>query len=180
MRPGVRAFHTQVEPNDAPITRSMTLLLACATGAVVANLYYAQPLLHTIGRQLGVGEAAAGLVVTASQLGYALGLILLVPVGDVVNRRVLVPLVLLASTGALMAMAVAPGLPLLIGAAGAIGVTSVVVQILVPLAAELAPDAERGRIVGRVMSGLLLGILLSRTVAGFAAAAIGWRGLYGL
>jgi predicted MFS family arabinose efflux permease len=168
-----------MEPRNG-ITRSMTLLLACATGAVVANLYYAQPLLHTIARQFGVREAAAGLVVTASQLGYAAGLILLAPVGDVVSRRGLVPIVLLASTAALSAMALAPGLPVLIGAAGAVGVTSVVVQILVPLAAELAPDAERGRVVGRVMSGLLVGILLSRTVAGLVAAGIGWRGLYGL
>jgi predicted MFS family arabinose efflux permease len=162
------------------ISRSTTLLLACATGAVVANLYYAQPLLHTIARQLSVREAAAGLVVTASQLGYAAGLVLLVPVGDIVSRRGLVPLVLLGSTVALAAMAVSPGLPALIGAAGAVGLTSVVVQILVPLAAELAPDAERGRVVGQVMSGLLLGILLSRTVAGFLAAGIGWRGVYGL
>jgi predicted MFS family arabinose efflux permease len=167
-----------MESNDSRISPSMVLLLACATGAVVANLYYAQPLLHTIARQLGVGAAAAGLIVTASQLGYAAGLILLVPVGDVLNRRALVPAVLLASTVALVAMAVAPRLPLLVGAAALVGVTSVVIQILVPLAAELAPDAERGRIVGRVMSGLLLGILLSRTVAGFVAAAIGWRGLY--
>jgi predicted MFS family arabinose efflux permease len=166
--------------SDTSISRAMTLLLACATGVVVANLYYAQPLLHTIARQFGVGEAAAGLVVTASQLGYAAGLLLLVPVGDVVSRRGLVPIVLLAGTGVLLAMALAPGLPALVGAAGAVGVTSVVVQILVPLAAELAPEAERGRVVGRVMSGLLLGILLSRTIAGFVADWIGWRGLYGL
>jgi predicted MFS family arabinose efflux permease len=112
-----------MESNDSHISPSMVLLLACATGAVVANLYYAQPLLHTIARQLGVGAAAAGLIVTASQLGYAAGLILLVPVGDVLNRRALVPAVLLASTVALVAMAVAPRLPLLVGAAALVGVT---------------------------------------------------------
>jgi predicted MFS family arabinose efflux permease len=169
-----------MESNEPQPTRSMVLLFACATGAVVANLYYAQPLLHTIARQFGVGIGAAGLIVTASQLGYAAGLILLVPAGDVLNRRALVPVVLLGSTVALAVMAAVPGFPFLVAAAGLVGLTSVVVQILVPLAAELAPDAERGRIVGRVMSGLLVGILLSRTVAGLVAAAIGWRGLYWL
>ena len=143
-------------PQTSGITRSLTLLFAGATGLVAANLYYAQPLLHTIASEFRVGEAAAGLVVTVSQLGYAAGLLLLVPVGDAVNRRRLVPAVLAFTTLALLVSAAAPSLAVLVLGAGAVGVTSVVVQILVPLAAELAGDAQRGRVVGTVMSGLLV------------------------
>lgn len=160
------------------IGRGLTLLLAVACGVAVADLYYAQPLLSTIAVGLGVGSGTAGLVVTLSQIGYAAGLALLVPAGDMLDRRRLVPAVLLLTAVALAASAAAPTVGVLIGLAALVGVGSVAAQILVPLAASLANDDERGRVVGTVMSGLLLGILLARTGSGLVAGASSWRVVY--
>jgi predicted MFS family arabinose efflux permease len=158
----------------------LVLLLAVACGATVANLYYAQPLLDTIARELDVSSGAAGLLVTATQAGYVTGLILLVPLGDLLERRRLVSRLLVLDALALAAATFAPSLGLLAAALAVVGVSSVAAQILVPFASSLAPEAERGRVVGRVMSGLLLGILLARTVAGVVAELGGWRLIYGL
>jgi len=162
----------------AGIGRGLVALLALACGVSVANIYYAQPVLHRIAVDLGVGSDAAGLVVTGSQVGYAAGLALLVPVGDVVARRRLVPLVLVLTALALVGMALAPALSVLVAFAAVVGLGSVAAQILVPLAAGLATESERGRVVGVVMSGLLLGILLARTLAGAVAEVAGWRGVF--
>jgi predicted MFS family arabinose efflux permease len=162
------------------IGRARTLLLAVVCGAAVANIYYAQPLLHTIGQAFGVGDGTAGLLVTASQIGYATALALLVPLGDLLERRRLVTVLLLASAVVLALAAAAPGFGLLAGAVALVGVTSAVAQIAVPLAASLAGDHERGQVVGTVMSGLLIGILGARTVAGFVAEAGGWRWVFGV
>ncbi len=156
----------------------MVILLAVACGLAVANLYYAQPLLHTIATSFGVGSGTAGLVVTLGQIGYAIGLALLVPVGDLVAPRRLVPLVLAGTAAALVASAVAPNIGVLIAVSLLVGLGSVAAQILVPLAATLADDERRGQVVGTVMSGLLLGILLARTVSGFVAAAGSWRTVF--
>lgn len=157
---------------------ALVRLLAVACGATVANLYYAQPLLATIARAFGVSSAVAGLIVTVSQLGYAAGLVLIVPLGDLVHRRRLVcRLLLLASVGLLLT-AVAPSLQVLVVAIGVVGVTSVTAQILVPLASELAGEEDGGRVVGIVMSGLLIGILVARTVSGLIAGVAGWRSVY--
>ncbi len=158
----------------------VTVLLAVACGLSAANLYYAQPLLDSLATAFGVRPAAAALVVTASQIGYAVGLVLLVPLGDLVENRLLAVRVLVATALALTLAAVSPSLNVLVAAAVAVGLTSVVAQILVPLAANLAPPAQRGQIVGRVMSGLLLGILLARTVSSLIAAALGWRAVFAL
>jgi predicted MFS family arabinose efflux permease len=158
--------------------RPLVALLALACALTVANLYYAQPLLDTIARQLDVGTGAAGLVVTLGQLGYALGLVLLVPLGDLANRRRLVTVTLLVSAGGLVLVAAAPSFAVLGAAIAVVGFTSVVAQILVPLAATLAGDHERGRVVGYVMTGLLLGTILSRTVAGLVAEVAGWRAMF--
>jgi predicted MFS family arabinose efflux permease len=158
----------------------LVLLLAVACGATVANLYYAQPLLDTIARALHVSSGTAGLLVTATQAGYVTGLLLIVPLGDLLQRRRLVSLLLLVDALALAAATVAPSFGLLAVALGVVGVSSVAAQILVPFASTLAGEEERGRVVGRVMSGLLLGILLARTVAGLVAALGGWRLIYGL
>ncbi len=144
----------------------------------VADLYYAQPLLSTIAVDLGVGSGSAGLVVTLSQIGYAAGLALLVPVGDMLERRRLVPAVLALTAVGLAGSAAAPTIGVLVALAVVVGVGSVAAQILVPLAASLAGDDERGRVVGTVMSGLLLGILLARTGAGLVAGASSWRVVY--
>ena len=167
-RPGV---------SDA-ISRRLVVVLAVAAGVAVANLYYAQPLLPTIARDFGVADATVGLVVTVSQLGYAAGLAFLVPLGDLLDRRRLVPGVVAATACVLAAAAAAPGAAVLIGLAALIGLGSVAAQVMVPLAAELAGDEERGRVVGTVMSGLLLGILLGRTAAGVISGLAGWRAVY--
>jgi predicted MFS family arabinose efflux permease len=158
----------------------LVLLLAVACGATVANLYYAQPLLDTIARALGTSAGAAGLLVTATQAGYVVGLLFIVPLGDLLQRRKLVSLLLVLDACALAAATAAPSLGVLAAALALVGVTSVAAQILVPFASALAAEDERGRVVGRVMSGLLLGILLARTVSGLVAELGGWRLIYAL
>jgi predicted MFS family arabinose efflux permease len=152
--------------------------MAVACGLTVANLYYAQPLLALIAATFGVGHGAAAIVVTATQLGYAVGLAFLVPLGDVLQTRRLACRTLVAVAVALLVAALSPGFTLFLVMSVLIGVTSVVVQVLVPFAAQLAPPELRGRYVGRVMSGLLLGILLARSLASVMAAAWGWRSIY--
>jgi predicted MFS family arabinose efflux permease len=159
----------------ASLDRRVVVLLAVACGATVANLYYAQPLLDVIARDLGVSTGAAGLLVTASQVGYAAGLVFLVPLGDLLDRRRMVARMLVVTAAGLAVAAAAPGFAVLAAAIGVVGVTSVVAQVLVPLAGTLAADHERGQVVGNVMSGLLLGILLARTAAGLIAELGGWR-----
>jgi predicted MFS family arabinose efflux permease len=159
---------------------SLVLLMAIACGAAVANIYYAQPLLSTIAHDFSVSDGTAGLLVTASQVGYAAGLVLLVPLGDLIERRRLITGILLVTALALAATAAAPSFTLLAAALLVVGVTSVVAQILVPLASALAPESERGRVVGKVMSGLLVGILVARTASGLLSELGGWRLVFGV
>ena len=166
-------------PQAAVLSTALVRLMAVTCAVTVANLYYAQPLLHAIGSSLHVSQASASLLVTAAQLGYAAGLLLVVPIGDIVRRRPLLTGLLAADTLALAASAVAPNLELLGSLAVVVGVTSVVVQMLVPYAATLAPDEQRSRVIGTLMSGLLIGILLSRTFSGVVAQLAGWRVVYG-
>jgi predicted MFS family arabinose efflux permease len=149
--------------------------MAVACGAAVANIYYAQPLLSTIAHDFSVSDGTAGLLVTASQVGYAAGLVLLVPLGDLLERRRLITGILLITALALLATAVAPSFSVLAAALLVVGVTSVVAQILVPLASSLAAEDERGRVLGKVMSGLLVGILVARTASGLLSELDGWR-----
>jgi predicted MFS family arabinose efflux permease len=165
-------------PSAHHISHRVVLLLAVSTGIAVATNYYAQPLLATIGRSLKLGSGEAGLVVTASQVGYAAGLVFLVPLGDLVERRRLVVAMCLVAAACLVGAAAAPDLAVLLVLVGLAGASSVVAQVLVAFAATLAGDDERGKVVGTVMSGLLLGILLARTVAGYIAAASSWRVVY--
>jgi predicted MFS family arabinose efflux permease len=154
--------------------------MAVATGAVVANLYYAQPVLHEVAATFHVGAAAAALVVTCTQVGYAASLLFLVPLGDLHQRRHLVVLVFAGAAVAMAVCAVAPSLWLFEVASVAAGVTSVAGQMMVPFAADLASEERRGRVVARIMTGLLLGILLARTVSGAVAQVAGWRAIYWL
>jgi predicted MFS family arabinose efflux permease len=158
----------------------LTLVLAVACGLAVANIYYPQPLLATIARSFRTGSGTVGLVVTFSQIGFAVGLALILPLGDLLSRRRLVPAILFGTAAALVASSVAPDIAVLIALALVVGLGSVAAQILVPLAAELAGEEERGKVVGRVMSGLLIGILLARTVSGLVAGATSWRVVYGV
>ncbi|MBP2297764.1 MFS transporter [Azospirillum picis] len=162
------------------LSRSLVILMAMACGVVVANIYYAQPLVALIGPAVGLSPEAASLVVTLTQIGYGVGLILLVPLGDLLENRRLVVVTLCSTVAALLVAAVAPTASLFLAAAFLIGVTSVAVQMLVPLAAHMAPEASRGRVVGNVMSGLLLGILLARPVSSLIADSLGWRAVFAL
>lgn len=162
----------------APPRRGLIALLAIAAGATVANLYYLQPLLAHVAHAFRVSEAQAGLTVTAAQAGYALGLLLIVPLGDGVERRRLIAGMTLLCAVTLLAVAAAPGFAWLLAANFALGVVTVVPQLVVPFAAHLAPEGTRGRVVGVVMSGLLVGIILSRSISGFSGAVFDWRVLY--
>jgi predicted MFS family arabinose efflux permease len=157
------------------VSRRLVLLLAVACGATVANLYYAQPLLDTLSRAFSVSQATAGLLITISQIGYVLGLALLVPSGDLHERRGLITAALLATAGGLVVAAIAPGFAVFAVALALVGFTATAAQVIVPMSASLAAESERGRVVGTVMSGLLIGILLARTFSGLVAAALGWR-----
>ncbi len=160
------------------LTAGLTFLFAVAAGAAVGNLYWAQPLLDLIAQDLDTSTATAGWLVTATQIGYAAGIVLIVPLGDVLDRRRLIPLTLLCSAVALVACAVAPSFGILLAAITLLGLTTVSGQLLTPLAGDLADDADRGRVVGTVASGILTGILVSRTVSGLVADAAGWRAIY--
>jgi predicted MFS family arabinose efflux permease len=153
-------------------------VLAVASGVAVANLYYAQPLLPELANAFRVPADRMGLAATLAQVGYGLGLLFLVPLGDVLERRGLILGLLAAVTVALLAVAFSPSFPWFAAASLALGVTTVSPQVLVPLSATLAAPAERGRVVGTVMSGLLIGVLASRTYSGLLAAHLGWRAVF--
>lgn len=157
------------------VNRRLTLTFAVACGLAAGNLYYAQPLLGVIGHELHSGAEQTSLVVTLTQLGYASGLLLLVPLGDLFENRALIQRVLWLTTLALLGASCANNFSTFALASLAIGFTSVVAQVLVPFAAHLAPAEQRGRVVGQVMSGLLIGVLLARAVSGLVADAWGWR-----
>ena len=167
------AARTTAAPADRPLANGLVWLMALTCGLVVANIYYNQPLLAAIGRSFHISDSRASLLATATQVGYTLGMVLVVPLGDMLERKRLILVMLLAAAGCLGAAAVAPSFGLLAGASVLIGICSSVPQLLLPMAATLAPAADRGRIVGRVMSGLLIGILLSRTVSGYVGAHLG-------
>ncbi|ENZ96079.1 major facilitator superfamily protein [Xanthomonas fragariae] len=161
-----------------PLPRRLVLLMAAATGLAVASNYYAQPLLKTLAQTFGIQVRSAGAVVTAAQLAYAARLLLLVPLGDQLERRgLLVGLFVLGALGLLVSASSHSFGMLLVGTI-VTGTSSVGAQILVPFAATLAAPNERGRVIGTVMSGLLLGILLARTAAGLLAGVGGWYTVY--
>lgn len=157
---------------------AMVLLLATACGLLVANIYYAQPLVGLIGPAVNLSKHAASLIVSLTQLGYAAGLLLLVPLGDLLENRRLVVATIMASIPALLLAGFSQSGFMMLVAAALIGLTSVAVQMLVPLAAHMAPEAIRGRVVGNVMSGLLFGILLARPMASLVANISSWRVIF--
>nr|WP_315598631.1 MFS transporter [uncultured Cupriavidus sp.] len=160
------------------MARSLILLFAFACGAIVANLYYAQPIIALIAPDLHMSESTASLIVSLTQIGYAAGLFFLVPLGDLVENRKLMIVTAVLSIGSLVAAATIQQPGVFLGISLLIGFTSVAVQLLIPLAAHFAPAEARGRVVGTIMSGLLLGILLSRPIASFFAGHFGWRAVF--
>ncbi|MEV4075236.1 MFS transporter [Nonomuraea fuscirosea] len=165
-------------PHPGGLSRWLLLLMSAATGLAVAGNYFAQPLLDLIGRELGLGPTTAALTVTAAQAGYALGLILLVPLGDLMERRRLAVALYAATAVFLLVSATAADGTVLLISTALTGLASVGAQVVVPFAATLADPAERGRVVGTVMTGLILGLLLARTASGTLSELGGWRTVY--
>jgi len=163
---------------EVGLSRATTLLFALAAGLSVANTYYAQPLLDTMARDFAIAPATIGLVVTLTQVGYGLGLIFIVPLGDIVDRRRLIAGQGLLSVIALVSIALAGSAGMLFASLAAMGLMAVVIQILVAFAATLAPPQKRGATVGIVTSGIVIGILGARFVAGLLADLGGWRAVY--
>ena len=159
-------------------SRALVLLLATGAGLAVASLYYSQPMLGVLGADIGASTRAIGFVPTLTQLGYALGILLLAPLGDRYDRRRIILIKAAVLVAALLLAGAAPGIATLLFASLVIGLSATMAQDIVPAAATLAPEASRGKIVGTVMTGLLLGILLSRVVSGFVAEHFGWRTMF--
>lgn len=157
---------------------SLVLLLATGAGLSVASIYYSQPLLGNLAGSLRVSTAQVGLIPTLTQLGYALGILFLAPLGDRHDRRRLIAIKAVVLSLALLACGLAPGIGTLMLASLFVGIAATLAQDIVPAAATLAPDAQRGRIIGTVMTGLLLGILLSRVVSGWVAEQFDWRAVF--
>ena len=174
---GPARMKAEVE-GHAPGAPLALLGLACAVG--VSTIYYNQPLLPAIARSFGADAARTGLVAVATQVGYAGGMLLFVPLGDVLERRGLMMRMYGAVAMALLLVAMAPSLNLLIAGSVLIGVLASVTHIALPIAPDLAAPEERGRAIGIVMTGLLLGILLARTFAGWVSHVRGWRGVFAL
>jgi predicted MFS family arabinose efflux permease len=173
-----RSLDNPSAQSSAPASAWVTFLVATACGLIVANVYYAQPLVGPISAALGLSPQIAGLIVTATQIGYGAGLLLIVPLGDLVENRLLVVVVIGASAVALLGVAFSTlAVPFLI-ASLFVGLSSVTVQILIPYAAHLAPEAVRGRVVGNVTTGLMLGVMLARPVASFLTALSSWHAVY--
>ncbi|MGS0756239.1 MFS transporter, partial [Roseateles sp. GG27B] len=181
-QPNAQAAHIASTASTAsvnnPLPALLLLLLAVGAGLAAATLYYAQPMLGVLGEEFQATPAAIGLVPTLTQLGYALGILLLAPLGDKLDRRRIILGKAAALVMALLAAAAAPSLGVLLAASLAIGLAATLAQDIVPAAATLAPDGQQGRMVGTVMTGLLLGILLSRVVSGFVAEHFGWRSMF--
>ncbi|GLK99269.1 MFS transporter [Dactylosporangium matsuzakiense] len=156
----------------------MTGLLALACGVAVANVYFPQAITPLIAAGLHTGRGMAASAATTVQLGYAVGLFLLVPLGDRVPHRRLVVVLLAATAIALTVAGLAPNMGVLLAACACVGVTTVVPQILLPMAADLVAEDRRGAVTGTLLSGLLAGILLARTFSGVLGAWLGWRATY--
>ncbi|MCR6476979.1 MFS transporter [Variovorax sp. ZS18.2.2] len=172
------ARHAEARPAAPSISGAMALLFAVACGLAVANVYYAQPLLDTLAVTFGIRPATVGIVITITQVGYGLGLLLVVPLGDLIDRRRLIVGQSLLSVIALLCVALAPSAAILLPAMAAVGLLAVVTQVLVAYAAIMAPPGERGRVVGIVTSGIIVGILLARAVSGTLSDLFGWRSVY--
>ena len=175
------SIHTlpdQPTPEAKGLSRSTLLLFALTSGLAVADIYYAQPLMANIARDFDVTPAFSGMVVSVTQLGYVFGLLLLVPLGDLVDRRKLILAHLFLSVFALLAVGFANNTAILVGALSLIGLLAVVIQMLVALAAVMSAPSEQGRAVGAVTSGVVFGIIASRSLAGPLAELSNWRMVY--
>ena len=167
-----------IAPDPDTVSRGLTFLLAVSCGLIAANIYYAQPLIGPISAALGLSLHAAGLIVTMTQIGYGAGLLLIVPLGDLTeNRRLICVMIGIGAIALLGAACSTHALPFLM-ASLFIGLGSVAVQIILPYAAHLAPEATRGRVIGNVATGLMLGIMLARPISSFLTAVSSWQTVF--
>lgn len=164
--------------NRMPLTRSVTLLFAIACGMSVANIYFAQPLLDELSYEFNLDYAVIGILITVTQIFYALGLLLLVPLGDLLNQRRLIIGQMAISVAALVIVGTASSGAMLFAGLALVGLLAVVTQTIVAFVATVAAPAERGRAVGMVTSGIVIGILLARTISGVLKDLAGWRSVY--
>lgn len=169
---------TSESSSSSKLTPTTVWIMATATGLSVANLYYNQPLLADLQQSFGVGVKEIGTIPTLTQIGYALGMLFLVPLGDMIERRKLIVLTSLLVTGALLMAATAQNLMTMAIASLLIGLMTMTPQLIIPFAAHLADNKSRGKVLGTVVSGLLIGILLSRTLSGFIGSMFGWRTVF--
>lgn len=160
------------------LSRWSIMIMALCTGLIVANIYYSQPLLVLMSDEFGVTESNAGQVTFFTQVGYALGLLFCVPLGDKLERKRQIVIMTLMSVVALVAAAKSVNITMLKITGLMIGFSSVVPQLILPLAANLSDPASRGKVIGTIMSGLLVGILLSRTLSGVVGHHYGWRAMF--
>jgi predicted MFS family arabinose efflux permease len=174
----VKVAATRSKPDVAPLDARSILLFAITAGVMMANLYYVQPLLATVAAALGRDTTTAGYLVTFTQAGYAIGVFLIVPVGDVLDRRKMLSFMMIINAVALTVAALSRNFAMFAAASLLIGITSSAVMVVISYVAVRAPDSERGRRVGQVMTGLILGILLARTVSGLIGHFFGWRSMY--
>ncbi len=176
--PTIQTTHTAAPAPSHELTLPLVGLLAAGAGLSVAALYYSQPMLGELGSDIAATPRQVGLVPTLTQLGYALGIFFLAPLGDRFDRRRIILVKAAALVVALLAAGASSAIGLLLIASLAVGLAATMAQDIVPAAATLAPEAQRGKIVGTVMTGLLMGILLSRVVSGFVASHFGWRAMF--
>ncbi|WP_227729603.1 MFS transporter [Yersinia proxima] len=174
----IQTASTHTESAEKTLSGSKVLMLATGAGLSVASIYYSQPLLGVMGSDLHASVGAVGLVPTLTQIGYALGILLLAPLGDRHDRRIIILLKGILLTAALLFSGFVPGINALLVTSFVIGIAATMAQDIVPASATLVSAAQRGKTVGTVMTGLLLGILLSRVLSGFVAEYFGWRSLY--
>lgn len=177
-QPNIQAMHDAAQKTE--IAGPPILLLATGAGVAAAAIYYSQPMLGTLGTEFQAADGAVGWVPTLTQLGYAAGLLLLVPLGDRWNRRTLILVKAAILGAALLVAAAAPSLAVLLGASLVLGLSATLAQDIVPAAAAMTQVEQRGKVVGKVMTGLLLGILLSRVVSGAVSEQFGWRAMFAL
>lgn len=165
--------------NTRPIlTKLLILVMSIACGLTVANLYYIQPLLGDIAKTFHVDQLSIGFAAMLTQIGYAIGMIFILPLGDIKEKRNLIVIMLLFSVISLMSMFFSSNIYILTISSFAVGFTSIIPQLIIPLAAQLSNPQQRGQTIGTIMSGLLIGILLSRTVSGILGSYLGWRIVY--
>ncbi len=178
MSTNVREAVGTKQGENTTIDNALVWLMAITCGLVVANIYYNQPLLGEIAKTFGLKAKDVSLVATITQLGYTIGLLLVVPLGDMLERKKLILTKMVMASMGLVVIAVTDSFYVMLAASLFVGIFSSVPQVLLPMAAHLAPAEQRGKIVGKVMSGLLIGILLSRTLSGYIGALYGWRTMF--